>query len=204
MPVLFKGANYAELPLPDSSRIHPQVSHILLQNEIPLESTLAYLTYAHKNAIKTIFSPSPMLSQESLQIFPWEQLSWLIVNEGELEDLLLALEPNHTQSKTTAMSTTTTDSEAVRTKASELLNRLRTFMPSTNIICTLGAVGVLASYGSEIIYAPAARLPGPPVDTTGAGDCFTGYFVAGLMQFSRNYVPNTRDIEKVLERCTQV
>lgn len=32
------------------------------------------------------------------------------------------------------------------------------------------------------IYVPAAKLDGPVVNTTGAGDCFTGYFVTGLME----------------------
>lgn len=36
----------------------------------------------------------------------------------------------------------------------------------------------------DIVYLPAATLDGPVRDTTGAGDCFAGYFVAGLMEAS--------------------
>lgn len=56
-----------------------------------------------------------------------------------------------------------------------------------NIICTLGSAGLIAfvslaqDAGRQALYLPAAKLNGPVVDTTGAGDCFTGYFVSGLM-----------------------
>ena len=36
-------------------------------------------------------------------------------------------------------------------------------------------------------YLPSAKLDNPVLDTTGAGDCFTGYFVSGLMTLRRSH-----------------
>ncbi|PSS08902.1 hypothetical protein PHLCEN_2v3392 [Hermanssonia centrifuga] len=53
----------------------------------------------------------------------------------------------------------------------------------------ISASGVLAllpaktdSTDPTVIHIPAAKLDGNVLDTTGAGDCFTGYFVTGLME----------------------
>ncbi|WP_210528459.1 ribokinase [Rubellimicrobium arenae] len=47
-----------------------------------------------------------------------------------------------------------------------------------DVIVTLGAEGCLWFHGNEESRFPAARVT--PVDTTGAGDTFTGYVLAGL------------------------
>jgi len=49
----------------------------------------------------------------------------------------------------------------------------------TVVVVTLGANGVLASSGGEVVRV--AALPGPVVDTTGAGDCFIGAFHTRLL-----------------------
>jgi len=72
------------------------------------------------------------------------------------------------------------------------------------VVCTLGATGVLASMQSpkEMFYLPAATLQGDVRDTTGAGDCFTGYFVAGLMPFG-NRQPSKDEMVKLLRLSVQ-
>ncbi len=78
--VLLKGANFAT----DSSSADPstaftsnpqrQITHLVLQNEIPLQTTVAFLEYAKSdkagNHITTIFNPSPMLSNAQVESFP--------------------------------------------------------------------------------------------------------------------------------------
>jgi len=51
-------------------------------------------------------------------------------------------------------------------------------------VCTVGSLGVvvLPSGKQQAIHVPAAKLDGPVVDTTGAGDCFTGYLIAGFLE----------------------
>ncbi|GFZ50004.1 hypothetical protein JCM24511_07757 [Saitozyma sp. JCM 24511] len=182
--VLHAGANY-HIPASDTP---PQLSgftHLLLQNEIPLSSTLSYLTAASSLGVISTFNPSPMLTPGQLRSFPWQSLSWLIVNEGELGDLLQAFE------------IPLSSSPDLRTKAEEellALHKSKSFHPDVSIICTLGAQGILYFQpGQAVGHLPAATLLHPLKDTTGAGDCFAGYFVAGLMR--------GLELEQVLTTC---
>jgi hypothetical protein len=87
------------------------------------------------------------------------------------------------------------------------LNKLRHSerLVSTGLVCTLGATGVVASICGlkEILYYPAAALEGNVRDTTGAGDCFTGYFAAGLMESRGNQLSKDEAVE-LLRLCVQV
>ena len=208
--VLHKGANFAPPDPPTQNDVERHligISHLLLQNEIPWASTLAYLEYAHVQGIVTVFNPSPMPADAELHVFPWAALSWLIVNEGEAEGLLRmngGNPGNHTVEEGYPINWP--DDNNLRL-AFSTLNKLRHSerLVSTGVVCTLGALGVLVSICGlkEILYFPAAALEGNVRDTTGAGDCFTGYFVAGLMESRSNQL--TKDEAAELFRlCVQV
>lgn len=129
-----------------------------------------------------------MPSAEQLKQFDWKALDWLIVNEGELEEILSVL---------SASSSTTSGS------AEQLAQDLHNLF-GVNVICTLGAKGVVycrSQEGSELETKrlPAAKLLKPLTDTTGAGDCFLGYFAAGLMQLE-----DGGSFEGVVRRCLTV
>lgn len=142
-----------------------------------------------------------MLTPSELRSFPWKDLSWLIVNEGELCDLLEAF--GAVPPKT---------SEQLVERAGQLLQALNTaegFSSGVSVICTLGAEGIIyfqppnasgGEKGSEGVastgHLPAAKLLNGLKDTTGAGDCFAGYFAAGLMR--------GEDLEEVLKNCLTV
>lgn len=70
------------------------------------------------------------------------------------------------------------------------------------MICTLGAQGIIYfSPGVDGVksrsgYLPAAKVLNGVKDTTGAGDCFAGYFAAGLMR--------GEDLELALQTCLTV
>lgn len=191
--VLHAGANYY-IPPEDSDPDLSPYTHLLLQNEISIDSTLKYLRKSASQGIQTIFNPSPMLTPEQLRLFPWSNLTWLIVNEGELEDLLHAFGSD------------TTDGEdiEVRLRAERGLRALHGsegFDKRVNVICTLGAKGILyfqPGQSEEIGHLPAAKLLKELKDTTGAGDCFAGYFVAGLME------GGNQGVEKILSTCLTV
>lgn len=168
-------------------------SHLLVQNEVPLEDTVAHVRAAGANGVVSVFNPSPMLSPEELRAFPWDCLSWLIVNEGELLDLLQAMR--------IAGSSAAGPSADLRETAKRDMLALRNaqgFSSSVGIICTLGAQGVLClpSGATDAMYLPAGKLEDKVRDTTGAGDCFAGYFVAGLMR--------NESVEDALKTCLTV
>lgn len=190
MTVLHKGANYHV----SSTDNRPDLSlytHLLLQNEIPLDSTLSYLTAS--STITSIFNPSPMLTVSELQEFPWSNLSWLIVNEGELETLLDAFGARQTAQNGRSLSD-------IATEGILALHKSRYFSEKVAIICTLGAQGILYYQpGRDVGALPAGKLVKPVKDTTGAGDCFAGYFTAGLMAARQG-----DSIESILQACLTV
>ncbi|WVF68430.1 hypothetical protein IAT40_003195 [Kwoniella sp. CBS 6097] len=214
--VLHAGANYH---LPSSSAsTSPNlegITHLLLQNEIPLSSTLSYLTSAGSNGVISVFNPSPMLTPNQLRQFPWNDLSWLIVNEGELGDLLLAFastdEIDASDSRKAVQGLDENSSNLIEDakKGILALHRNSFFSSDVGVICTLGSKGILyfdptASSKSnpeeaegEVRYLPAGKLVNALRDTTGAGDCFAGYFVAGLLERQIG----VGDLESILKTC---
>jgi ribokinase len=138
-----------------------------------------------------------MPTPEELKGFPWRYLTWLIVNSGEALDLCKALDlevPNVGAST----------SASVVDMGKSLLSCLSSHLSTTNVVCTLGADGVLAQFISQRpVHLPAAKLQGATRDTTGAGDCFTGYMVAGLMHLEGQTV-TAADYIDVLKRAVQV
>lgn len=195
--VLYKGANFLLSPSLLNPAADLSYTHLLLQNEVPFESTLAYLSHARTTGATTVWNPSPMPSPEELKSVPWNSLDWLLVNEGEVNGLLNALAGPGRQANLEA------DETSAETRVREL-HEHPNFSRSVGIVCTLGAKGVFALLPStvdpEVVRLPAARLDGPVRDTTGAGDCFTGYFVAGLMQYQRD----AEDVKRALRRAVEV
>ena len=61
-----------------------------------------------------------------------------------------------------------------------ILKRLQKEYPELEVILTLGAHGSIYAYKSQRIQQDAIKTK--PVDTTGAGDCFTGYFISSRAQ----------------------
>jgi ribokinase len=148
-----------------------------------------------------------MPADVQLRLFPWTRLSWLIVNQGEAESLLRVIGGDFVhQGSEAKYHADWPNDNALRVAFSTLdkLSRSRALI-STAVVCTLGATGVLASMQSpkEMFYLPAATLQGDVRDTTGAGDCFTGYFVAGLMPFG-NRQPSKDEMVELLRLSVQV
>jgi len=62
----------------------------------------------------------------------------------------------------------------------EGLRSFRDLFPRSSLVITLGSEGALAMQGDRQIRCPA--FPADPVDTTGAGDTFIGYYLAALIK----------------------
>ncbi|RDB30771.1 Ribokinase [Hypsizygus marmoreus] len=207
--ILFPGANHSRLHEErwgsrGSEHDFPESSHLLLQNEIHMVSTLYALNNARNRV--TIYNPSPLPTVDQISDFPWHKVDWLIVNEGEALDLYNALSESDNDSAHTSRSNR------------ELIAILSAQAPlaTTNLICTLGKDGVLAFIPAfhrpktaheapSFMHFPAAKLQGSVRDTTGAGDCFTGYFVQGLMEFGPHAKVGKEirehDIARILKVC---
>jgi ribokinase len=133
---------------------------IVLQNELPHIDLM--MRAAKKRGLKICLNPSPC--DEKIESLPLEMTDILFVNE--IEGASLAGMPQGGEAN---------DNE-------EILEKLVKRFPESEIVLTLGKEGVL--YGYKDVREKGSILGYPVVDTTGAGDTFTGYFLASR---SRNF-----------------
>ncbi|MBI1840908.1 MAG: ribokinase [Verrucomicrobia bacterium] len=130
--------------------------HVLvLQLEIPMPAVAAALTIAERAGIPAILNPAPARSLPPALL---RKVHTLIPNETELAFL------------TGARST----SNAAIERAALTLARKGV----GQVIVTCGARGVCWARNDLVLWTPA--LKSRVVDTTGAGDCFTGCFAAAM------------------------
>ncbi len=121
---------------------------VLMQNEISCGREI--LLAAEEKGLRVALNPSPAAPE--LKAWPLGSVDLLILNEIEGEDL-----------------TGCTDVQGI-------LNGLGQQYPETAIVLTLGADGAYYRDARQQLYQPA--VPVAAVDTTAAGDTFTGFFLA--------------------------
>jgi ribokinase len=125
---------------------------LVLQNEV---NEIDYLVHAgHARGMRIVLNPAPM--DAAIGALPLDAVGLLVVNEIEAADLTDASSPE------------------------AMLTGLRAQAPHTAVVLTLGTRGAIYQDASQRIETPA--WPVTAVDTTGAGDTFTGYLVASLLQ----------------------
>lgn len=149
-----------------------------------------------------------MLSTKDLKVFPFNHLDWLIVNQGEMEQIYESLVGEK-------LCPSDSPADAIK-NAVRLYEQLG---KRTNIICTLGGQGVIylrsppgVTQGSgqpESCHLPAAKLLNPIKDTTGAGDCFMGTLAAGLARLANEGKRDNQDVsaeefQLVIKTCLTV
>ena len=126
---------------------------LLLQNEVNGLDIL--LRRAHEHGLTVVLNPSPI--SLALLVAPLSCVDWFILNEIEAAAL------------------------AGCESADSAVPILTEKFPQARFVMTLGAEGACC-FGKEQEYirVPAARVKA--VDTTAAGDTFTGYFFASYAQ----------------------
>lgn len=147
--LLFGGANQRQ----DRAYIDHVLSkfdrgdYLMLQNEV---NELPYLIdRAYEIGMKIVMNPSPF--NDIILKCDLDKVSWLLVNEIECRQILEA----------------DCDEKPVE--------QLRRKYPGCNIVVTLGKNGARCWIDGQAISQRAFSVT--PVDTTGAGDCFTGYLI---------------------------
>ena len=133
----------------------------MLQNEI---NELPYIMeQAHKKGLKIVLNPSPM--DEKIAELPLSFVDIFILNEVEACQILKLPEAERREAAA---------------KGNELCRRLSEAFPEAMIVLTLGENGSVCLDHGVLTEQPIYRTE--TVDTTAAGDTFTGYFVAGLIR----------------------
>ncbi len=151
--LLFGGANRTQTEEQiDSTLAQYQAGdYLFLQNEVNL---LPYLIeQAHARGMQIVLNPSPF--ETALLEYGLDKLSWLICNEVEGWQMTGAREPE------------------------DILDRLGERYPGVNLVLTLGERGSMCLENGTVYRQSCCRAE--TVDTTAAGDTFTGYFFAQRM-----------------------
>ena len=130
--------------------------YIVLQNEI---NELAYIMEkAHEKGLVTVLNPSPM--NEKISTLPLDTVNYFLLNEVEASQIL---------------GKETTGDETWEVIAGQLLERF----PHAFIVLTMGSEGSVFKNREETVIQPIYKVQA--VDTTAAGDTFTGYFIGGIL-----------------------
>ena len=129
---------------------------LLLQNEI--NNLPRIVDKAYDRGMTIVLNPSPY--DDGLLDVDFGKLSWLLVNEVEMEQI------SGTDQPETAW------------------KRIRESYPNLSLLITLGKQGSIAfrAENGQLEIAEQRAFPVKALDTTAAGDTYTGYFVATLME----------------------
>jgi len=123
---------------------------LLLQNEVNL---LPYIVdKAYELGMQIALNPSPF--NEKLKAVDMSKISIFLLNEVEGNQLTGLVEPE------------------------DIIAKIRELWPHARIVLTLGKDGAVYADAEQKHYQPIFKVKA--VDTTAAGDTFTGYFLAGL------------------------
>lgn len=152
--ILMGGANQAI----DEAQIDQVLSnfgtgdYLVLQNEVNMLDRI--IEKAFERGMCIVLNPSPI--DEKIATLPLHKVSIFMLNEIEGRAI------------------------TGRTETDEILDVLSARFPNARVVLTLGGRGSVFMDKSKRIKQKAYRVP--VVDTTAAGDTFTGFFVSGLLR----------------------
>jgi ribokinase len=157
--VVASGAN-AQLSCADIEKAHSEISGagiLLVQLESPIETIKAAIKKAHENGAVVILNPAPAQPLETSLL---RQIDIITPNKVEAE-MLTGIK--------------VTDEESLCAIANKFLE-----FDIKNVLITLGSRGIFAALPNTMEIIPACKVP--TVDSTGAGDVFSGTLAAFLSE----------------------
>lgn len=125
---------------------------LVLQNEVSCLPEM--IAAGAARGMTVVLNPSPF--EENLRQLDYSLIRWIFINE---------VEGFHMTGKNAP---------------EDILAALRVKYPALCIVLTLGSQGAICCTPEETVHQPI--FPVKAVDTTAAGDTFTGYFLAALTQ----------------------
>jgi ribokinase len=154
-----KGANDRLSPadVDAASELIERADYVVLQLEVPLETVFYTLRFARARGVRTILNPAP---GQPLDLEAAALADYVTPNETEAEALA---------------DIPVTNLDDASTCAERLLDR---GLP--RVVITLGPNGCLLATSSGMQHIPPFAVT--PVDTTGAGDAFTGSLACFLAE----------------------
>lgn len=151
--LLHHGANF-EIGcdyIDDIFKLFDEDDILLIQNEI---SRIDYIIHcAWEKKMKIIFNPSPICSE--MKKFPLDKITYFIMNEIEGCELTGEMEPE------------------------KIIRKMAELYPKAKVVLTIGKNGVIYHDGSKTCSHGIYKVP--VIDTTAAGDTFTGFFVGSVV-----------------------
>ncbi|QIB67987.1 ribokinase [Aminipila butyrica] len=138
---------------------------LILQNEI--SSLKEIVDMAYDQGMQIVLNPSPM--DEKIHQLDLSKITYFLMNEIEGEEITGSNQPE------------------------EILDIMIQRYPQSRVVLTLGDKGVRYAEGNKRISWGSYEVP--VVDTTSAGDTFTGYFISALTA--------NLQVEQALERASK-
>lgn len=126
--------------------------YLVLQNETSCLPDMVAAGAAR--GLNVVLNPSPF--DDSLRALDYRLIRWIFINEVEGFQMTGKRDP------------------------AEILAALRAQHPALCVVLTLGSAGSICCTPEQTVHQPIFRVKA--VDTTAAGDTFTGFFLAALTQ----------------------
>ena len=151
--LLFGGANrrITEEFINETLKDFGQGDYIILQNEVNFLSEI--IDRAYENKMTIVLNPSPY--DETISDCDLGKISFFIMNEVEGKQMTGESDPER------------------------ILHYMKEHYPGADTVLTLGAQGAMYQDQSNIYRQGIYEVKA--VDTTAAGDTFTGYFIASII-----------------------
>jgi len=157
--ILYSGANHqiTKEQIANTISDFEKGDFLVLQNEI--NGMESIMRVAEEKGLKIVLNPSPM--NEKILELPLQYVDYFVLNEVEAAQIL--------------------GLDNISEKDGEkFVRELHDAYPRAKIVLTLGAEGSIYFDGEKLYRQRAYKTE--VVDTTAAGDTFSGFFIAGILR----------------------